>query len=108
MSELFLAIALGCSALYILYRQRIDLFLVAFLANCLYGWQTIAGKVWVPPYEFPVTDNSRYILGMVFLGILSFSFLNDNIYKSWFRGITGHLRVLIIIHRSRMFNSRNL
>ena len=86
MSELFLAMALGCSALYILYRQRIDLFLVAFLANCLYGWQTIAGKVWVPPYEFPVTDNSRYILGIVFLGILSFSFLNDNIYKSWFRG----------------------
>ena len=86
MSELFLLIALGCSALYLIYRQRIDLFLVAFLANCLYGWQTIAGKVWVPPYEFLVTDNSFYILGIVFLGISFFSFLNDNIYRSWFGG----------------------
>lgn len=84
MSELFLTIPLVGSALYMLYRQRIDLFLVAFLANCLYGWQTIVGKIWVPPYEFPVTDNSRYILGMVFCGILFFSYLNDNIYKSWF------------------------
>ncbi len=84
MSQLLLLIILASCAFYMLFRQRVDLFLVAFLANCLYGWQIIVGKIWVPPFEFPVTDNSRYILMMVFFGILIFSILNDMLFRSWF------------------------
>tara|TARA_B100000989_G_C19532248_1_gene470765 strand:- start:1121 stop:2398 length:1278 start_codon:yes stop_codon:yes gene_type:complete len=84
MSEIALTFVFFATSLLLVWRQRIDLFLVAYLSNLIYGWQTLSGKIWVPPYEFEVTDNSELILTIVFLSIALFSILNDLIFSRWF------------------------
>mgnify|MGYP001481963142 FL=1 len=84
MSEVILLSSFLTSALILLYRQRVDLFLLAFASNTIYGWQILAGEIWVPPYNFPVTENSMHILTIVFFSIGLFSIVNDLIINKWF------------------------
>ena len=56
--------------LYFLFRNRIDIYLIFFLSNVLYGSHIIYGTVWVVPYSVPVQTNAEIILSIVFIAIL--------------------------------------
>ena len=88
-SDYFLYVALIACAVYLFVRQRIDLFLVAFGGTLIYNWQIIYGEIWVPPYEFSVSDPAKYICSIVFYSILiAAAFKRCYFRKSYFSG--GH------------------
>ena len=67
--------------LYFLFRNRIDIYLIFFLSNVLYGSHVIYGQVWLPPYINIVQINAEIILSIVFIGACIFTFIVDRKQK---------------------------
>ena len=63
--------------LYFLFRNRIDIYLIFYLSNVLYGSHVIYGQVWVPPYSRLVQINAEIILSIVFIGMIIFTIIVD-------------------------------
>jgi hypothetical protein len=74
-----LKIVIIITLLYFLFRNRIDIYLIFFLSNVLYGSHIIYGQVWVPPYTRIVQINAEIILSIVFIGMIIFTIIVDNI-----------------------------
>ena len=67
--------------LYFLARNRIDFLLLFFLSTSLYCWQIIYGTIWVPPYTFPASSESKLIVLIVLSVLVFFTLLNDLILR---------------------------
>ena len=78
---MILQIFFAFSLIYFLFRNQIDFLLLCFLAASLYSWQIIYGTIWVPPYIFEASYQSKIIILIVLVNILAFTFLNDLILK---------------------------
>ena len=78
---MILQIFFAFSSIYFLSRNKIDFLLLFFLATSLYSWQIIYGTIWVPPYIFEASHQSKVIILIVLSNILAFTFLNDLILK---------------------------
>jgi hypothetical protein len=72
-----LKIVFFITLLYFLFRNRIDVYLVFFLSNVLYGSHIIYGQVWVPPYTEDVQINAEIILSIVLIGTSLFTLIFD-------------------------------
>tara|TARA_B100002052_G_C15886303_1_gene601686 strand:- start:6307 stop:7560 length:1254 start_codon:yes stop_codon:yes gene_type:complete len=68
--------------LYFLARNRIDFLLLFFLSTTLYSWQIIYGIIWVPPYTFPASQESKIIVLILLFVLILFTILNDLILKN--------------------------
>jgi hypothetical protein len=65
--------------LYFILRNKIDLYLLFFTANVLYGSHVIYGSIYIPPYTVQVNDNAKIILMIIFIGIILFTMIVDRI-----------------------------
>ena len=69
------------SLLYFLIRNKIDFLLLFFLSTSLYCWQIIYGKIWVPPYSFDASEESKGIVLIILIVLFAFTLLNDLLLK---------------------------
>ena len=65
--------------LYFILRNKIDFLLLFFSSFILYHWQIISGTIWVPPYEFPVSSQSIYVVGIVAVVLFVVTLFYDSI-----------------------------
>lgn len=65
------------TSIYFLLRNKIDFLLLFLLSTLLYNWQIISGTIWVPPYTFPASEQSKVIISIVLAVLLFFAIVND-------------------------------
>ncbi|MDB2531617.1 hypothetical protein N9Y07_03820 [Alphaproteobacteria bacterium] len=75
----FLHLIVGLSSCYFFLRNKTDLLLLFFLSSILYHWQIIFGQIWVPPFSFPASEESKLILSTILITQLFWAFLVDRI-----------------------------
>ena len=86
LSQSFLGINLlqsffGVSLFFFLLRNKIDFLLLFFLSTSLYCWQIIYGRIWVPPYSFDASDESKTIVLIILSVLFCFTIFNDLLLK---------------------------
>ncbi|MBJ13560.1 MAG: hypothetical protein CMG62_10885 [Candidatus Marinimicrobia bacterium] len=63
--------------LYFFFRNKIDFLLLFLGSTILYNWQIIYGTIWVPPYSFSASEESKIIVLIILAILIIFTFIND-------------------------------